>query len=167
MRYAVRWRLFSTVVLTAWVVGCGSSNNAPAPKSEPYREPGTTTLYERLGGGPSVYAIADNLIETTMADPRVNLERLGQQHQWKPTRDKIAELKMYWAQYLGMVADGPQMYEGRNMLELHRGMKISQGEWDAFMEDFGNVLARSRIAEADQKELRDRVAATHDAIVGQ
>jgi len=153
------------VVFTlAFVTGCGSSN-APAPKNEPIREPGTVTLYDRLGGGPTVYAIADNLIETTMADPRINLERLGHQHQWKPTPDHIAELKMYWAQFLGVLADGPQLYEGRNMLDLHRGMQISQAEWDAFMEDFTKVLARSQVAPADQSELLSRVAGTHDVIV--
>jgi hemoglobin len=155
----------AVLVFTAsFLSGCGASN-APAPKNEPLREPGTTTLYDRLGGGPTVYALADNLIETTMADPRVNLERLGHQHQWKPTDDHVAELKMYWAQYLGMLADGPQMYEGRNMLDLHKGMQISQGEWDAFMEDFAKVLSRSQIAPSDQKDLLNRVAGTHDVIV--
>jgi len=154
------------VLVAMCLVGC-SQQNAPAPKNEPIREPGISTLYDRLGGGPTIYAIADNLIETTMADPRVNLERIGHEHQWKETPDHIAVLKMYWAQYLGMLCDGPQMYEGRNMLVLHRGMKISQAEWDAFMEDLAKVVSKPHISEADQRELLKRVGGTHDAIVDQ
>lgn len=147
------------------LAGCGSGSAPPPAPGGPIRQAGASTLYDRLGGGPTVYAIADNLIETTMADPRVNLGRRGHEHQWSATPDHVAELKMYWAQYLGMLADGPQMYEGRNMLDLHRGMKISQREWDAFMEDFQRVLSKSRIATADQRDLVTRVAGVRDVIV--
>ena len=146
--------------------GCGNgSGNPQAAKNQPIEQPGVATLYDRLGGGPTVYAIADNLIEKTMTDPRVNLGRKGHERQWSATPDHIADLKMYWAQYLGMLADGPQLYEGRNMLDLHRGMKISESEWQAFMEDFKVVLGRSSIPQVDQRELIGRVAGTHDVIV--
>ncbi|HEY8665455.1 MAG TPA: group 1 truncated hemoglobin, partial [Tepidisphaeraceae bacterium] len=147
------------------LIGCGGTPTNTSVKNEPQRPPGATTLYERLGGGATIYAIADNLIEKTMLDPRVNLERTGHAHVWTATPDHIAELKMYWAQFLGVLADGPQLYEGRNMLDLHRGMQISQPEWNAFMEDLKAVLARSRIRAEDQRDLVTRVAGTHDVIV--
>jgi len=144
--------------------GCIGSGNHPT-KNEPERARGESSLYDRLGGGPAIYAIADNLIERTMSDPRVNLGRTGHQHVWTPTPDHVAELKTYWSQFLGMLAGGPQLYEGRNMLDLHRGMDISQPEWDAFMDDFRQVLAVSHARPADQQELLARVAGTHDVIV--
>ena len=157
-------RTSTLVLLCLLAPGCVGSGNHPA-KNEPQRSQGESTLYDRLGGGPAVYAIADNLIERTMSDPRVNLGRTGHQHVWVPTPGHVAELKTYWAQFLGMLADGPQYYEGRNMLDLHRGMQISQPEWDAFMDDFRQVLAASHARPADQQDLLARVAGTHDVIV--
>jgi hemoglobin len=159
---AIRFTLIAAVLTSA---SC-TSTPSPHVKNEPIRQPGAATLYDRLGGGPTVYAIADNLIERTMADPRVNLARTGHAHIWTATPDHIAELKMYWAQFLGMIADGPQLYEGRNMLDLHQGMQISQSEWEAFMDDFKRVMSASQIRPEDQRELISRVAGTHDAIVG-
>lgn len=157
-------RAFAIVFVCICTAGCGGAGSH-ASKNEPQRSNGESTLYERLGGGPAIYAIADNLIERTMSDPRVNLGRTGHQHVWTPTPDHVAELKTYWSQFLGMLADGPQMYEGRNMLDLHRGMQINQSEWDAFMDDFRQVLAVSHARPADQRDLLARVAGTHDVIV--
>lgn len=147
------------------VSGCG---NAPphAFKNTP-DEQGESTLYERLGGSTAIYAIADNLTERTLADPRVNLQRMGHPHQWAATPDHIAELKMYLAQYFGMIADGPPLYEGKNLLDVHRGMKISEAEWYAFMDNLKAVLAASQIKPQDQNDLLSRIAASHDVIVDQ
>ena len=102
--------------------------------------PGEVTLFDRLGGGSAIYAITDNFIDRAIADPRVNFQRKGHGHTWTATPDSVARLKLYWAQYLDMLADGPQVYEGRNIVDIHHSMGISEGEWVALIEDLKNSL---------------------------
>ena len=144
--------------------GCGAPPGMPI-KNQPVGIPGEATLYERIGGGPAIFAIADNVIERAMRDPRVNFERAGHEHAWSPTPDNMARIKTYWAQYLGMLADGPPVYEGDNLLDVHAGMRISEGEWVAFLDDLRQTLDSFNVPPALQQEFMTRVAGTHDAIV--
>lgn len=144
------------------LAGCGP----PTPiKNEPQRAPGERTLYQRLGGEPAISAIVDNWVERAARDPRVNFARLGHPHDWKSTPDSLAQLKIYWTQYIGMLADGPQIYEGRDMLTAHTGMQISEGEWVGMMDDLKQTLDGFHIPVDQQQELMQRVAGTHDTIV--
>lgn len=148
------------------IAGCGP---AAAPSdlqgNESARPPGGVTLYDRLGGGEAIYALTDDFVDRTLADPRVNFQREGHAHTWTATPDSIAKLKLYWAQFLDSLADGPQAYEGRNLLESHHGMDISEGEWLALMDDLKKSLDHYRVPTDEQNELLRRVASTHNAVV--
>jgi hemoglobin len=157
------WSRFSIAILLAVLNGCGGT--AQPFKNTPQGSGATATLYDRLGGAPAVFAIADELTDRAIADPNVNFTRAGHPHAWSPTHDHLAELKTHLAQYIGMVCDGPQLYEGRNLLDVHGGMRISESEWYAFMDDLKAVLASSRIDKEDQQEVLRRIAGSHDLIV--
>jgi hemoglobin len=134
-------------------------------KNEPARAPGEATLFERLGGTPAVTAIVDDWVERAGRDPRVNFVREGHPHQWEATADNVAQMKIYWTQFIGMLCDGPQIYEGRDMFTAHTGMQISEGEWLAMMLDLKQTLDAFRVPIDQQQDLMRRVAGTHDAIV--
>jgi hemoglobin len=157
--------LIPVALVLLGLAGCGQPGTPDQVKNSPLREPGDRTLYDRMGGSAAIYAIADNFIERDLQDPRVNFQRTGHAHPWAATPDSVAQLKMYWAQYFGMLTDGPQVYEGKNMLEMHRGMDISEGEWLAMMEDLKSSLDQLNVAPDDQKDFLNRVAGTHDSIV--
>jgi len=144
--------------------GCGPASQGPV-KNEPQRAADERTLYQRLGGAPAIAAIVDNWIERAIADPRVNFARQGHPHNWNQTPDSLAQLKIYWTQYIGMLSDGPQIYEGRDMLNTHTGTQISEGEWVGMMDDLKQTLDGFHIPVGQQQELMQRVAGTHDAIV--
>jgi hemoglobin len=150
--------------LVMLLTGTGCGSGAPQPFKNTPAASGPT-LYDRIGGAAAVAAIADELADRVIADPNVNFARTGHPHAWSPTPDHVAELKTYLAQYIGMICDGPQLYEGRNLLEIHRGMRISESEWYAFMDDLKSILAKSTIQPIDQNELLRRVAGSHDVIV--
>ncbi|HSU67240.1 MAG TPA: group 1 truncated hemoglobin [Tepidisphaeraceae bacterium] len=147
------------------VAGCGPAAMPAQYKNQPDLPPGQTTLYEQLGGGSAIYAISDNFIDRVLQDPRVNFAREGHPNAFQTTPDSVGKLKLYWAQYLDMLADGPQIYEGRNLAEQHRGMDISEGEWLACLEDLKATLDQFHVPIPQQKALMTRVAATHDAVV--
>src|SRR6266516_3616284 len=88
------------------------------------------TLYERLGGVYSIATVVDDLIDRVMADPRLNANPLvdDAHHKVPPAGFKYLVTEMLcWA------AGGPQKYSGKDMASSHRHLRITPGEWDAFM----------------------------------
>jgi hemoglobin len=147
--------------------GCGSIGTGAPIKNEPQRPAGEQTLYQRLGGAPALTAIVDDWIERALRNPQVNFTRQGQPHPWQPTPDNLAQLKIYWTQYIEMLCDGPQIYEGRDLFTTHSGMRISESEWLALMQDLQRTLAALHEPVELERQLMRRVAGTHDAIVNQ
>ena len=156
-------RRWTTALLWLALLSGGCGGNSQPFKNTPQQS--GTSLYQRIGGAPAVSAIADQLVDRAIADPNINFARNGHSRIWSPTPDHVAELKTYLAQYIGMICDGPQLYEGHNLMDVHRGMQISESEWYAFMDDLKAVLASSQIAWADQEEVLRRVAGSHDVVV--
>lgn len=155
----------AVVLLLGLLGGCGIAGRGGPIKNEPQRAAGELTLFERLGGTPAITAIVDDWVERAGHDPRVNFARQGHPHSWEGSPDNLGQLKIYLTQYIGMLADGPQIYEGRDMLTAHSGMGISEGEWVGMMDDLRQTLDSFRIPIDQQQDLMQRVAGTHDAIV--
>lgn len=156
------------VAVTACVAlgaGCGAVGSGVPIKNEPQRPAGEQTLYQRLGGAPAVTAIVDDWIERALRDPQVDFTRQGHPHSWRPTPDNLAQLKIYWTQYVEMLCDGPQIYEGRDLFTAHGGMGISEGQWLAMMEDLQRTLEFFHVPRDPREQLLRRVAGTHDVIV--
>jgi hemoglobin len=160
------WRRWASIGIAGWVLsGCGPASTPTELRNEPVRPPGEQTLYDRLGGSSAIYAITDQFINRAIADPRVNFQREGLAHPHPLDADAQAHVKLYWAQYLDLLAEGTQVYEGRNLADVHQGMDISEGEWLALLDDLKLTLEQFHIPAEQQKDLLTRVASTHDVIV--
>ena len=154
--------LASSIVLLS---GCGPAATPTELRNEPVRPVGEQTLYDRLGGSTAIYAITDQFINRAIADRRVNFQREGMAHPHPLDADAQAHVKLYWAQYLDLLAEGTQVYEGRNLADVHQGMDISEGEWLALLDDLKLTLEQFRVPADQEKDLLTRVASTHDVIV--
>jgi hemoglobin len=87
-------------------------------------------LYERLGAVYSIATVVDDLVDRVMADPRLNANPLvdDARHKVPPAGFKYLVTEMLcWA------AGGPQKYTGKDMESSHRHLRITPGEWGAFM----------------------------------
>ena len=157
--------LFVVICLSPLTSGCGRVGTPAEIDNQPDRVPGRVTLYDQLGGGSAIYSITSKFIDRVMDDRQVNFTRQGHPHAWTATPDAVAQVKLYWAQYLDMLSDGPQVYEGRNLMDVHRGMDISESEWVALLEDLKVTLEQFHVPPAPADELLRRVGATHDAVV--
>jgi hemoglobin len=162
-KFSSRWTFFGLAFLMS--AGCGPAARPSELRNEPIRPPREQTLYDQLGGGPAIYAITDIFVDRAVADPRVNFQRQGHSHSYPMTGDALGHVKLYWAQYLDLLTEGPQVYEGRNLAEVHQGMDISEGEWLALLEDLKVTLHQFHVPVEQQNELLRRMAATHDVIV--
>lgn len=133
------------------------------------------TLFERLGGEKGVRAISDDFVRRAMADPRVNWQRNGvkrggvlgiggKEEQWNPTGENVAKLAKHLAQFISVASGGPSKYEGRNMVEVHKGMKITNAEFDASIGDMKATLEFLGVGTNEQKELLAIIESTRPQI---
>src|ERR1700745_706487 len=111
---------------------------------------GSPKLYERVGGVYSIATVVDDLIDRVMTDPRLNANPLvdDAHHKVPPAGFKYLVTEMLcWA------AGGPQKYTGKDMESSHRHLRITSGEWDAFMDDVAQTLDKFAVPVAERAEV--------------
>ncbi len=131
------------------------------------------TLYERLGGEPTVTAIVDDLAARTIADPRVNFERKdvrsgmlsGRVKPWDPSPEHVEEFKRHMVEFITLAAGGPAEYTGRDMHTVHKGMKITNNEFDAMVGDLKTSMDRVGVKTREKRDLLAVIETTRKEIV--
>jgi hemoglobin len=120
------------------------------------------SLYERLGGVYSIATVVDDLIDRVMSDARLNANPLVDEahHRVSP-----AGFKYYVTEMVCEAAGGPQKYSGRSMRDSHQDLRITAGEWEAFLDDLQQALDKFGVPQAEQAELKAIVASTRADIV--
>jgi hemoglobin len=122
----------------------------------------TPSLYERLGGVYAIAVVVDDFIDRIMGDRRLNANpRVDEAHH----RVTPQGFKYYVTEQVCWAAGGPQTYSGRSMFDTHRELLITSEEWDAFMDDFHQTLAKFDVPERETGELVAIVESTRDDIV--
>lgn len=136
------------------------------PQTVPVVEtPKEKSLYERLGGEAAVKAVIDDFVARTAANPKVNFTRKGTPMEWEATPGNIARLKGHLVDLVGMVTGGPQKYTGRSMKASHKGMGITDAEFDAIAGDLKATLDKFNVPAKEQDELLKIVGSTRADIV--
>lgn len=125
------------------------------------------SLWTRLGGEPAVTAVVEDFVGRAAANPKVNFFRKGvaDYPEWKPESGDVVKLKRHLVTFISMAGGGPLKYEGRSMKDSHKGMKITQAEFDALAADLKASLDKFKVPETEQKELLGAVAGTAKDIV--
>jgi hemoglobin len=109
----------------------------------------TTTLFQRMGGSAGIAALVDAMVARHMENPQVAVRFL-------PVRDepeRLAEIKRRSCAFLEMGSGGPARYDGRSMLEAHRGMNIGEAEYMAVVDDLLGAARDCCLDDGVQKEL--------------
>jgi hemoglobin len=120
------------------------------------------SLYERLGGVYSIATVVDDLIDRVMSDARLNANPLVDEahHRVSP-----AGFKYYVTEMVCEAAGGPQKYSGRSMRDSHKDLRITAGEWEAFLDDLQQALDKFSVPQTEQAELKAIVDSTRADIV--
>ena len=119
----------------------------------------TKTLYERLGGYDAIAAVANDLLPRLQADSR--LARFWQHR----GEDGVRREKQLLIDFLCSSAGGPLYYSGRDMKSSHRGMKISDSDWSAFMGHVHATLEAFRVPPTERDEVVAFIQSTKADIV--
>ena len=105
------------------------------------------TLYERLGGYDAIAAVASDLLLRLWADPQLG-------RFWAHRgEDGVAREKQLLIDFLCVSAGGPTYYRGRDMVLTHRGMRISESDWNVFLGHAGATLAKFQVPETERQEV--------------
>jgi hemoglobin len=117
------------------------------------------TLYERLGGYDAICAVAGDLLPRLQADPQ--LARFWQNR----GEDGLRREKQLLIDFLCSSAGGPLYYTGRDMKTSHKGMKISESDWSAFLGHVGATLQAFKVPQAERDQVLAFVQGTKSDIV--
>ena len=119
------------------------------------------TLYQRLGGRENIKLIVDDFVATMAADPRVNSRFKGLD------AARVAKLQTNLADQICDAAGGPCAYLGQDMKTVHKGMGITEAEWNATVEDLVKSLDKFKVGAKEQQELLAALGGMKKDIVGQ
>lgn len=118
------------------------------------------SLYDRLGGYDGIRGFVDNLLPRLQGD-----DALGRFWAHRGA-DGVAREKQLLVDYLCTNAGGPLLYTGRDMLLSHKGMQISESDWDAFLGHAGATIETLGVPEGEANDVVAFVLSIKDDIVG-
>jgi hemoglobin len=72
---------------------------------------------------------------------------------WEASATNVEHFKERMVEFISLAAGGPAEYQGRDMGPVHKGMKISNSEFDAMIGDVKTSMERLNIARQEQKEV--------------
>ena len=105
------------------------------------------SLYKRLGGYDEIAGIVDDFLAGLSKDPA--FERFGT---GRGIESKVKARQLIVDQICNL-SGGPCFYIGRDMKPAHKGLAITDKEWEASGKIMGEVLAKHKIPEKEQQEL--------------
>jgi len=119
------------------------------------------TLYKRLGGREGIALVVGDFVTNMVGDSRVNARFKGMKG------DDVEKLKSNLADQICDATGGPCSYVGRDMKTTHKGMKITEAEWNATVENLAKALDKNKVAPKDKTELLGLLGPMKADIVGQ
>lgn len=144
------------LLLLILATGCAkkddSSPTPAAPKS----------LYERLGKVEAITLVVDKFLANVVADNRINgrfAATVADQYRTTLLRNNLID-------QICAGSGGPCVYKGKTMLESHRGMNITQAEFNALVEDLVAALDTYNVPTTEKNDLLAILGPMQTDIVG-
>jgi hemoglobin len=119
------------------------------------------SLYKRLGGREGITGVVNDFTANMAADPRVNERFKGM----KP--EAVEKFKSNLADQICDATGGPCSYLGKDMKTTHQGMKITEAEWNATVENLTKALDKNNVDAKAKQELLAALGPMKKDIVGQ
>jgi hemoglobin len=102
------------------------------------------TLYERLGGSEGIKKIASDLVDLHLANPTIAPRFV---------ESDASALKNGAATFFIAGTGGPNEYQGSDMLSTHKGMNISDAEFNAVLDDALEALEKNNVGQCEKEEV--------------
>ncbi|GAB7087206.1 group I truncated hemoglobin [Marinifilum fragile] len=102
------------------------------------------SLYERLGGSDGITKIASDTVDLHLKNAAIST---------RFSKSDITTLKKSAANFFIMGTGGPSVYEGKDMLSTHKGMNISDVEFNAVLDDILQALEMNDVGQKEKEEV--------------
>ena len=144
----MKWRQTIGIVMAVAVLAAGCAGWMMEKKS----------LYDRLGGKPAIQAVVDDFIGNVAGDARIN-QRFAAAN--------IPRLKTMLVDQICEASGGPCKYTGQSMKVAHAGMKITDAEFGALVEDLVKSLDKFKVGAQEKNDLLGALGGMKGDIVNQ
>lgn len=142
---------FAVLLLFSFTVAADNHSEAKAAAAK--------SLYQRLGGYDAIAAVTDDFIGRLATDKQLARFFVGH------SEDSLKRIRQHVVDQLCMAAGGPCVYTGRDMKTSHKGMGISEAEWNAAAAHLVATLDKFKVGETEKNELLAAVSSFKKDIV--
>ena len=119
-------------------------------------------LWAALGGEKVLAKVVDRFVDLVTANPKVNYTRDGRY----PINEKTLNYSKRAAlEFISAATGGPHSYSGRNIRDIHTGMRISSEEFNAAVASFQQALEENGVSQELVQAAVGMVNATRSHIV--
>lgn len=132
------------------------------PVGEPFKDP--NSLYARLGGFVPISMVVNTFAQKLTMNPII-LGNKNVVNSFVKGNVTEAGIRFLFTQQICAAAGGPYKYTGREMLEVHKNLGITEAQWEAGGKMLKEVFDMYKIPDKEQSELFNFVLATKKDIV--
>jgi len=119
-------------------------------------------LWDALGGEKVLAKVVDRFVDLVTANPKVNYTRDGR---YPLNVETLKYSKRAALDFISAATGGPHSYSGRNIRDIHTGMRIANEEFNAAMADFQQALVENGVTPELVQAAVGMVSATRSHIV--
>ncbi len=116
-----------------------------------------STLYEKIGGQPTLEKVVDNFHKNILADSSVSTLF---------ARTDMAKQRTHQIAFFSQILDGPKQYAGRPMDKTHAGMSLKDPQFDVIVKHLSSAMTASGVSAEDTKAALEKVAGLKGSILG-
>lgn len=117
------------------------------------------SLYDRLGGYDALAAVTDDFIGRLAANKQLAhfLDGLSD--------DSKMKLRQHVLNLLCKTTGGPCFYTGRDMKTSHKGLGITESDWETSVKDLNATLDKFKVPKAERDEVLAAISGLKKDIV--
>src|SRR2546430_717610 len=97
------------------------------------------SLYKRLGGYDAIAAVTDDFIGRLATDKQLSRFFVGH------SESSLKLIRQHVVDFLCNATGGPCVYTGRDMKTSHKGMGITESDWNASVADLIATLNKFKV----------------------
>ena len=117
------------------------------------------SLYKRLGGYDALAAVTDDFLTRLATDPQLSKFFAGH------STDSLARIRQLIVDQLCAATGGPCKYIGRDMKTVHKGLGISDADWQASVKHLVATLDKFKVPQKEKDEVLTLISSLKNDIV--
>jgi hemoglobin len=150
-------------IAAAVALGCLNTGLVSAQEKSGAKMAKPKTLYSRLGGKKAITAVVNEFVTNCATDTRIN--KFFADTAKDPKR--LKKFKENLVDQICQASGGPCKYKGKDMKTAHKGMGITDADFNALVEDLVKALDKFKVGATEKNELLGALGPMKGDIVGQ